>query len=86
MVIGSKDQHGQRYYCYRCPPVGDCPRRVTISADIAEQVVVEAVRARLEGMTGRATVADGVDEAERELERARRNSTRPSGRSPGSTT
>src|SRR5262249_4600723 len=44
MVIGSTDQNGKRYYMSRCPPVGDCPRRVTIGADIAERAVIEEVR------------------------------------------
>lgn len=76
MVIGSTDQgrgsNRKRHHFYRCPPVGDCPRRVTISADIAEQVVVDAVRELLAGVTGSATVADGVAEAEREVELAER--------------
>ena len=70
MVIGSTDQNGKRHYFYRCSPIGDCPRRVTISADLAEGVVVDAVREALEGMRGTATVADGAAEAEQGLERA----------------
>jgi hypothetical protein len=76
MVIGSTDQGRgstrKRHYFYRCPPIGDCPQRVTISADIAEQVVVDAVRELLAGVSGSATVADGVAEAEREVELAER--------------
>ena len=53
---------------YRCPPNSDCPGRVTISAEIVERAVVDAVRERLDGMQGSATVADGVTEAERELD------------------
>lgn len=70
MVIGSTDQNGTRHYFYRCPPVGDCPRRVTIAADIAERVVVEEVRELLDGVSGSATVADGVADAERAVEGA----------------
>jgi hypothetical protein len=70
MVIGSTDQNGKRHYFYRCPPIGDCQRRVTISADIAEQVVVDAVRELLVGVSGSATVDDGVAEAERDVEQA----------------
>ena len=70
MVIGSTDQNAKRHYFYRCSPVGDCPKRVTISADLVESVVVDAVRQALEGVRGTATVADGTDEAERALERA----------------
>jgi hypothetical protein len=34
MIVGTA--HHGRYFLYRCPPTGDCPRRVTISADIVE--------------------------------------------------
>lgn len=70
MVIGSTDQNGKRHYMYRCPPIGDCPRRVTVSADLADQVVIDAVRELLAGMRGSATVAQDADQAERDLERA----------------
>jgi site-specific DNA recombinase len=70
MVIGSTYQKGKRHYFYRCSPIGDCPRRVTISADLAEGVVVDAVREALEGIHGTATVADGAAEAEQELAHA----------------
>jgi resolvase-like protein/recombinase-like zinc beta ribbon protein/recombinase len=69
MVAGTS-RPGKTYRMYRCPPVSDCPRRVTVSADLAEEVVVGAVQERLEGMRGTATVADGIDDGERELERA----------------
>jgi site-specific DNA recombinase len=68
MVVGSSN-HGT-YPLYRCSPVSDCPRRVTVSADMAESVVVGAVQELLEGMRGTATVADGAEHAERDLERA----------------
>lgn len=68
MVVGSQHQQGKRYAMYRCSPVGDCPRRVAISAEIAEQVVTEATRRLLEGERGSATVADGLAEAKRALE------------------
>jgi DNA invertase Pin-like site-specific DNA recombinase len=67
MVTGTTVQNGKTYGFYRCPPVGDCPRRVTISADVAERVVVDRVRELLEGVSGTATIADGTTEAEREL-------------------
>jgi site-specific DNA recombinase len=70
MVVGSSN-HGA-YALYRCPPVGDCPRRVTISAELAEEVVVEAVKGLLEGMRGTASIAEGVADAERALEQAER--------------
>jgi site-specific DNA recombinase len=64
MVTGTV--HG-RYGMYRCPPIGDCPRRVTISAEIAENTLVEAVKDAIEGLEGRASLAEGVEDAEREL-------------------
>jgi site-specific DNA recombinase len=72
MVIGSTDQHGKRHYMYRCPPVGDCPQRVTISADLVEGVVVDAVRELLAEVRGSASVVDGVVEAERDLDHRER--------------
>jgi site-specific DNA recombinase len=68
MVIGSSDQNGTRHYFYRCPPVGDCPRRVTISADIAEEVVVERVRELLTGVTGSASIDAGIADAQQDVE------------------
>ncbi len=47
MVVGVQTQNGRRYPFYRCPPVGDCPRRVTIGAEIVERFVVGRVRKRL---------------------------------------
>src|SRR5207237_1362459 len=58
------------YHLYRCPPVGDCPRRVTISAEVAESAVVEAVRDLLAGFKGSASVSDGMEDAVRDLEAA----------------
>jgi site-specific DNA recombinase len=68
MVVGTTDQQGRRHNLYRCPPVGDCPRRVTISANIAEKVVSDAARELLDGIRGTASVADGIADAERALE------------------
>jgi site-specific DNA recombinase len=65
MVVGTA--HNNNYYMYRCPPVSDCPRRVTVSAELAEQVVTDKVRDLLDGKNGTASVADGVADAEREL-------------------
>jgi DNA invertase Pin-like site-specific DNA recombinase len=67
MVTGTTVQGGKTYSFYRCPPVGDCPRRVTISADVAERAVVEAVQELLAGVRGSANLASGVEQAEREL-------------------
>jgi site-specific DNA recombinase len=68
MVVGSTDQGGKRHYMYRCPPIADCPHRVTVSAELAESVVVDAVRNLLDDIRGTASVAEGVEDAERELE------------------
>ena len=68
MVVGTVN-HGH-YHMYRCPPVGDCPQRVTISAEVAERTVTEAVKKLLAGMIGTAGLGDGIAEAERELEQA----------------
>lgn len=65
MVVGTA-HHGE-YALYRCPPVGDCPRRVTISAQLAESVVVDAVKDYLRDAHGSASVDDHAATAEREL-------------------
>jgi site-specific DNA recombinase len=66
MVVGTSQ--GQ-YGFYRCPPIGDCPQRVGISASVAEGVVVKAVQELLAGIEGRASVEGGVNDAAAELER-----------------
>jgi DNA invertase Pin-like site-specific DNA recombinase len=66
MVVGGQN----RWPFYRCPPVGDCPQRVTISAEKVETVVVARVRAVLADAEGRASVEADAADAERELERA----------------
>lgn len=67
MVVGSSNHGG--YVLYRCPPIGDCPRRVTVSATLVERLVVDEVKRLLEGITGSASIASGVEDAQRELER-----------------
>lgn len=66
MVVGTA--HNGEYHLYRCPPVGDCPRRVTVSAELAERVVADAVRELLSGKRGSASIADGIADAERDVE------------------
>jgi DNA invertase Pin-like site-specific DNA recombinase len=68
LVIGARTTGGKRYEHYRCPPVGDCPQRVTIGADLVEAAVEQEVRQLLTGMKGRAS-ATPAQEAARELER-----------------
>jgi DNA invertase Pin-like site-specific DNA recombinase len=71
MVIGTTRQGGKPYAFYRCPPIGDCPRRVTISADVAEQAVTGAVQELLRGVTGAASVdAAGAERAFKETQAA----------------
>jgi site-specific DNA recombinase len=66
MVVGTSQ--GQ-YGLYRCPPVSDCPQRVTISAAAAERAVVEAVQEVLAGIEGQASVEGGMEDAAAELAR-----------------
>jgi site-specific DNA recombinase len=68
MVVGTAN-HG-RYALYRCPPTGDCPQRMTVSAELVEGLVTDAVRAALEGMVGRASADTDAQAAEVALERA----------------
>jgi DNA invertase Pin-like site-specific DNA recombinase len=68
MVVGTS--HNSTYWLYRCPPVGDCPQRVTISAPLVEAVVVAAVRRRLAHTEGRASAERNVHDAQVALERA----------------
>jgi len=58
------------YPIYRCPSTSDCDHHVTISAVIAERVVVERVRAALADIEGRASAEGNVREAERALQHA----------------
>jgi site-specific DNA recombinase len=69
MVVGTTRQQGKTYAFYRCSPLGDCPRRVTVGADLVEDAVEQEVRRLLAGMKGRASAATGANEAARELDR-----------------
>jgi site-specific DNA recombinase len=68
MVVGTAN-HGA-YHLYRCPPVGNCPQRVTIAAEIAERTVTHAVKELLAGMRGTASLDDGIADAEHEFAQA----------------
>jgi site-specific DNA recombinase len=72
MVTGTTVQGRRRkpYTFYRCNPTSDCPRRVTISADVAESTVVDAVKRILAGVEGTATSDTGIAAARAEAERA----------------
>jgi DNA invertase Pin-like site-specific DNA recombinase len=65
MVVGTAN-HGS-YPLYRCNPTSDCPQRVTVSAEMAERAVVDAVREYLDGVQGTAALDDSLDQAERAL-------------------
>jgi hypothetical protein len=64
--------HGS-YPLYRCPPTGSCTQRVTISAELVEELVVDHVRDALSDVDGRASVEDNAREADAALERAQQN-------------
>jgi site-specific DNA recombinase len=57
MVVSPADRG--RYWTYRCPPTGgDCARRMSISAETAEQVTAAATRTMLDGTIGVRAVRD----------------------------
>lgn len=68
MVVGSS--HFGKYPIYRCGPVGDCPRRQTISAEIAERVVVQATVDELRDVEGRASMESDAAAAALTAEKA----------------
>ena len=68
-VVGARTTGKKRYEHYRCPPVGDCPQRVTISADLAEAAVEHEVRQALTGMKGKASAATAPRKLRGEVER-----------------
>lgn len=71
MVVGTQRQNGRSYPFYRCASVReDCERRVTISATVAEQVVVDAARAHLDGELGLRPVAENSRDARMALAQA----------------
>jgi len=75
MVIGTQTQQGRDYPFYRCPPVGDCSRRVTVSAQLVERIVVDVVKNLLADVRGNASLVGGAEDAEREFEEADRELT-----------
>lgn len=70
MVSGVQTQNNRRYPFYRCPTVGDCEKRHTIGAAIAEAVVAEAVRKRIAGKKGSASAARDARAAAKEADQA----------------
>jgi hypothetical protein len=73
MVVGTQKQNGRSYPFYRCPPVGDCERRVTIGAEIAEGVIVEATKRRAREVKGEASAAGDARADAEAAERAQAN-------------
>lgn len=71
MVVGFRTdtKYGRRYDFYRCPPIGDCPRRVTISAGVVEGQVVEAIQTLLADVAGSASAGAGIATARAEVDR-----------------
>jgi hypothetical protein len=69
MVVGTTRQQGKSYSFYRCDPLHDCPRRVTIGSDKAEQAVEAEVRRLVAGMKGKASGKTGAQQAAREYDR-----------------
>jgi hypothetical protein len=68
MVVGTQRQNGRTYPFYRCGSVReDCAHRVTISAEMIERVVIEAVQAVLADDEGRASAADNARQATADL-------------------
>lgn len=71
MAVGMQKQGGREYPFYRCGAVrGECERGVTISAPAVEEIVTEAVKARLADVEGRASAEQGTREAADALARA----------------
>jgi PHD/YefM family antitoxin component YafN of YafNO toxin-antitoxin module len=68
MAVGTANHGG--YPLYRCPPTGDCTRRVTVSAELVEGIVSDAVREALADAEGRASAESSVRNAECAVERA----------------
>lgn len=68
MVVGTSNR--SNYWIYRCPPNGACSKRTTVSAELVEGVVVDAVREALADVEGRASAENNARSAEAALERA----------------
>jgi DNA invertase Pin-like site-specific DNA recombinase len=71
MVVGTQRANGRNYPFYRCGSVReDCAHRVTISAEMAERLVVDVVRDVLADDEGRASAADAARAAVVDLDAA----------------
>jgi hypothetical protein len=69
MVVGVVN-NSRKFYTYRCPPNGGCQRRSSIGAEKAEQIIIDAVKARTADVEGQASRESRAREAEAELQRA----------------
>ena len=71
MTAAYNTANGRRYpYYHCCNPAGDCPKRMALSATIAEEVVTEHVRNALAGIEGHASAEENIRAAEQTLEAA----------------
>jgi DNA invertase Pin-like site-specific DNA recombinase len=70
MVAGSQRQGKKRYPLYRCPPTGECTRRMVIGANIVENAVIEHVKLALADVEGRASAQTNIETAQRTLAQA----------------
>jgi hypothetical protein len=68
MVVGVVN-NSRKFYTYRCPPNGGCRRRSSIGAEKAEQVIINAVKARTANVEGQASRESRAREAEAEVQR-----------------
>lgn len=73
LVVGTQTQNGRCYPFYRCVPSSDCPARVTIGAELVEAMIVDYVKDRIQGMRSTVSSAIGLEDAEREFDRAERD-------------
>jgi hypothetical protein len=62
--------NSRKFFTYRCPPNGGCQRRSSIGAEKAEQIIIDAVKARTADVEGQASRETRAREAEAELQRA----------------
>lgn len=70
LVVGTRKEGHRTYSNYRCPQVGDCEARVSISARVAEQAVIAATKQWAAEEEGRASNEDTADADRVEAERA----------------
>jgi hypothetical protein len=69
-MVAMKLPRQRDYPIYRCPSTSDCPKHMTISAQIVEDAVVVEVKRLLDGLKGTASGESGVLKAQEDLERA----------------